>query len=121
MNTLWVGLAGGLGSIARYHIGLFGNARAGQFPWGTLAVNLLGSLLISILMSLVLRGRLDESTRIAIGIGFLGGFTTYSTFNFETIAMAQSGEWGRAILYVAATLIGCLVLGVIGYVIGRSI
>ena len=121
MNTLWVGLGGALGSIARYHIGRIAIARAPSFPWGTLAVNLIGCLLIGILMQLVMRGRIHEEVRVAVGVGLIGGFTTYSSFNFETIALAQSGEWGRAGCYVAATLIGCGVLGAVGWWIGRSI
>jgi CrcB protein len=87
MNTLWVGLGGALGSIARYHVGRVAASRAPGFPWGTLAVNLLGSLLIGVVMHLALRGRLDEPTRLALGVGVLGGFTTYSSFNHETIAL----------------------------------
>lgn len=121
MNTLWVGLGGALGSIARYHVGRFAHARAPTFPWGTLAVNLVGCLLISVLVQLVLRGRADDSLRLALGVGVLGGFTTYSSFNVETIALAESGAWGRAAAYVAITLVGGLALGVAGWLIGRSI
>src|SRR5688500_7354389 len=117
MNTVWVGLGGALGSIARYHIGRIAMARAPSFPWGTLAVNLLGCLVISILMQLVMRGRLQEEARVALGIGLIGGFTTYSSFNFEMIALAHSGHWGRAVVYVAATFFGCLALGVLGWFI----
>ena len=120
MNTLWVGLGGAIGSIARYQIGLFAMRRWAGFPWGTLAVNILGSLLISMLMQLVLRGRLDESARIALGVGLLGGFTTYSSFNYETIALAQQGAWGRAVAYVGLTLLGCLAAGVLGWAVTRS-
>lgn len=121
MSTLWVGLGGALGSIARYHIGRFATARDPSFPWGTLAVNLLGCLLISLLMQLVLRGRLDETARVLLGVGVLGGFTTYSSFNVEAIALAESGAWGRAILYVAITLAGGLLFGVAGWLVGRAL
>ncbi len=121
MNTLWVGLGGALGSIARYHVGRIAQARAPSFPWGTLAVNLIGCLVISILLQLVIRGRLQEEMRIALGVGLIGGFTTYSSFNFETIALVQSGQWARAIAYVAATVLGCGVLGVIGWYVGRAL
>jgi CrcB protein len=121
MNTLWVGLGGALGSIARYHVGRIATSRAPSFPWGTLAVNLLGCLLISVLMQLVLRGRLQESMRIALGVGLLGGFTTYSSFNFETLALAEAGAWGRAALYVGATVVGGIALGVVGWLVGRAV
>src|SRR5687767_4986354 len=121
MNTLWVGLGGALGSIARYHVGRIATQRAPGFPWGTLAVNLVGCLLISVLVQLVLRGRLPDSTRIVFGVGLLGGFTTYSSFNVETNALAESGAWGRAAIYVAATVLGGLACGIAGWFVGRSI
>ena len=84
-------------------------------------MNLAGCLLISVLMQLVLRGRLADSMRIALGVGMLGGFTTYSSFNFETIALAEAGAWGRDAIYVGATLIGGLACGIAGWFVGRSI
>lgn len=119
MNTLWVGLGGALGSIARYHIGLVATARAPGFPWGTLLVNLLGSLAMGIVVGLVARGRLDDTARIALAVGVLGGFTTYSSFNAETLALAQAGAWGKAALYVALTLAGGLALGLAGWLVAR--
>jgi CrcB protein len=64
---------------------------------------------------------MQESMRLALGVGLLGGFTTYSTFNFETIALAESGAWGRAAVYVAATLLGGIALGIAGWFVGRSL
>lgn len=114
MSTLWVGLGGAIGSIARYHLQLFARRWPG-LPWGTLAVNVIGSFALAILVTLALRGRVSETTAVALGTGVLGGFTTYSGFNHETIALAQSGDWTRAILYVLATLVGCLAAGVAGW------
>jgi CrcB protein len=119
MTTLWVGLGGALGSIARYHVGLLVGRRGAPFPWATLAVNLAGSLLLAFLMHLALRGKIDETWRVALGTGVLGGFTTYSAFNYETFAMAQAGAWPRAAAYVAATLLGCLAAGAAGWALGR--
>jgi CrcB protein len=116
-NTVWVGIGGALGSIARYHLGGVALRRWPGFPWGTLVVNVLGSFALCVVMQLVLRGRLDDSARIALGAGLLGGFTTYSSFNYETIALLQQGHWGRAVAYVAATLVGCLAVGFLGLLI----
>jgi len=121
MSSLWVGLGGALGSVARHHIGRWAASRAPAFPWGTLLVNLLGCLFIGVLMQLVLRERASETVRLALGTGLLGGFTTYSTFNFETFALAESGAWGRAALYVGVTLLGGLALGAAGWFLGRSL
>ncbi len=120
MNTLWVGLGGALGSIARYHVQRFATARAPAFPWGTLIVNLLGSFALSIVMQLVLRDRMSEPARIAVGVGVLGGFTTYSSFNAETIALVNAGRWGAAALYVTLTVVGCLAVGALGWLLGRG-
>jgi CrcB protein len=120
MSTLWVGLGGALGSIARYHVGLLTARRFSGLPWGTLAVNLLGSLLLSLLVHLALRGRVDEPVRIALGVGVLGGFTTYSSFNHETLALLQQGAWPRAAAYVALTVLGGLACGALGWSLGRA-
>jgi CrcB protein len=120
MKTLWVGLGGALGSIARYHVGALTTRRWPGFPWGTLAVNVVGSLALAIVMALALRGRLDDTARVALAAGVLGGFTTYSTFNYETIALAQAGAWGKAAIYVAATVLGCLAAGAAGWLLARA-
>lgn len=120
MNTLWVGLGGALGSIARYHVGVVAARRWPGFPWGTLAVNLLGSLLLVIVVQLAARDRLGDTARIALGAGVLGGFTTYSSFNAEAIALLDAGQPVRAVAYVAATVVGCLVAGGVGWLVVRS-
>ena len=120
MKTIWVGLGGALGSIARYHVGAFTVRRWPGFPWGTLAVNVLGSFALSIVMAFALRGRLDDTARVALGAGVLGGFTTYSSFNYETFALAQTGAWGKAAIYVAATMLGCLAAGAAGWLVARA-
>lgn len=122
MNTLWVGLGGAIGSIARYHLGLWLNRPAGSLPWGTVAVNLVGSFLIAALLELALRHEgITPTMRLALATGVLGGFTTYSTFNQETLRMAQEGTWAAAVAYVAITLLGGLAAGVAGWSIGRAL
>jgi CrcB protein len=123
MNTLWVALGGAAGSVARYHAQAFATRRwSGGFPWGTLFVNLLGSLLLMALMTIAMRtGRVPEQVRLALGTGVLGGFTTYSTFNYETMTLAQNGQWGRAAVYLAATVAGCLAAGGLGYAIAHGV
>lgn len=121
LTTLWIAVGGAVGSIARYHLGLAIARRWQWLPWGTLVINVVGSLLLGVVMGLALRERIGEATRLAIGVGVLGGFTTYSTFNFETLVLLEAGHHGRAALYVAATLVGCLVLGFVGFAVGRAI
>ena len=122
MNTLWVGLGGALGSIARYHTGRWLNRADGSLPWGTLAVNLVGSFLIALVLELALRhDAITPAMRLALTTGVLGGFTTYSTFNQETLRMAQEGTWAAAAGYVAITLLGGLAAGAAGWAIGRAL
>jgi CrcB protein len=123
MNTLWIGLGGAAGSIARFHFGQVAMRRWGSaFPYGTLGVNVVGSLLLALLMTIALRTDwVSPTVRLALASGVLGGFTTYSSFNYETIALVQGGAWGRAALYVLATVAGCLAAGAAGWAIGRAI
>lgn len=123
MNTLWVALGGAIGSVARFHLADLATRRAGPdaaLPWGTLAVNVIGSLLISVVMVAALRtGGLPAAARLALVTGVLGGFTTYSAFNFETMRLVQTGAWGRAAAYVGLTVFGCMVAGLAGWAAAR--
>jgi fluoride exporter len=112
MNTALVMLGGALGAAARYHLGgLF----AGGFPWGTLIVNVIGGLLMGLLV-----GRASgESARLFLGVGLLGGFTTFSAFSAETVALLGRGQAGFAFTYVAASVAGALLATWAGLALGR--
>ena len=112
--------SGALGCGARYLVGLAVGQRA--FPYATLIVNLVGSFLIALVWELSLKaGMFSDNMRLALTTGFMGGLTTYSSFNYETTAMANKGEMGRAVLYVGATLIGCMLAGLLGLWLARRI
>jgi CrcB protein len=121
VTTLWwVMLAGGLGSGARYLIGQSAAAAFGlSFPVGTLIINLAGCFVLGAVVQL--SGAWNPELRAAIAIGLLGGFTTYSSFNQETIALLSSGAIGAATLYVALTLAGGLAAGAMGMMLGRAL
>ncbi len=122
MSKLLLVCAGGaIGSGARYLVGSWAVAAVGQgFPWGTLAVNLSGSFFISAVMYLGLEvGTIGPDVRIFLAVGVLGGFTTYSSFNHETLALAQRGQWGLASAYVAATVLGAWVAGLAGLLLAQ--
>jgi CrcB protein len=122
MSKLLLVCAGGaLGSGARYLVGIWTGAAWGTgFPWGTLTVNLVGSFLISTIMVLGLQvGAIGPDMRVFLAVGVMGGFTTYSSFNYETLALAQRGQWGLATAYVAATVLGAWVAGVAGLLVAR--
>lgn len=110
IRLLLVCLGGALGSGARYLVGI-------TVPQGTLVVNLIGSFLIALAMESLRAGDL----RLMIVTGILGGFTTYSAFNEETLRMMRAGTWGLAALNVAGTVIGCLAAGFVGLAVARMI
>lgn len=105
-KVLLIALAGGFGSVMRYLISGWTQRFAnGSFPVGTLCVNVLGCLLIGFLSG-AFSGRLllREEVRIAIVVGFIGGFTTFSAFGFETFSLVNDGETGKAVLNVVLSL-----------------
>lgn len=113
VRLLVIGLGGALGTLARYAVGLWCQRRMGSaFPYGTLAVNVVGSLLLGVVMQLgATTDLLSPTARLALGTGVMGGFTTYSTFNYETLKLLQDRAWLTAGLNMLATTAGCLVGG----------
>lgn len=120
---LLICLGGALGTGARYLISLWLAGLAGAaFPLGTLVVNVAGSFLLAAIVELSLATALiGPDARLILGTGVLGGFTTYSTFNYETLALLREGTWGLAALNIAATLAGCLIAGAIGIALIRAV
>jgi CrcB protein len=118
---LAVCLGGALGTAARYLLGVSVQAAYGPtFPVGTLTVNLVGSFLISMLMYLGAdKGLISTPARMIACTGFLGGFTTYSSFNFETMRLWQQGSIGLGFLNLGLTVVGCVVMGALGLLAGR--
>lgn len=118
---LWVCLGGAAGTGARYLLSGWVLRVAGPgFPWGTLAVNVIGSFLLSLILQVSLGTNLVPPTlRLALTTGVMGGFTTYSTFNQETLRYLQLEEWLPAVANVGGTVIACLVAGWLGLAAGR--
>jgi CrcB protein len=110
---LIVGLGGAAGSMLRFGVQRLLNK--GQFPVGTLTVNLIGCLLIGLLWGLLSRGILQEGARNLLMAGFCGGFTTLSAFALEGNGLLQSGRTGAFLLYACATMIGGLLATFAGY------
>src|SRR5438552_3009161 len=117
----WICLGGAVGTGARYLLSGWVLAFAGPaFPWGTLAVNVAGSFLLGIITQVSLTSRLLNPTlRLALSAGVLGGFTTYSTFNYETIAYLRERAWMYGMLNIAATVLLCLAAGFGGLAAAR--
>lgn len=115
MSFLLVMLGGALGSALRYGLGAWVQGWAGPgFPWSTLLINVSGSFLIGIVLELSLKGALSGEARLFLAMGLLGGYTTFSTFSWETLTLVQGGEWLRAVGYV----LGSVLLGLAGVVAG---
>ncbi len=118
MVPVVVGLGGALGAIARYYAtDWVRHAFGAEVPWGTLVVNVAGSLLLGFFFVWSEARAPSNISRELIAIGFLGSFTTFSTFSYETVAMARAGEIWRAGGYAT----GSLVLGVVAVLLGAGL
>ncbi len=109
MAWLLIFVGGGLGSLCRYGLAALIQSRTHlAFPIGTLVVNVLGCVIIGVVARHVLDMHTDVMARAAIITGFCGGFTTFSTFSYETMGLISGGEWGKASLYVGASVLACV-------------
>jgi CrcB protein len=117
---LWIGLGSALGGMARFWCsGLMARLIGETFPWGTLFVNVAGSLAIGLFATLTSPdGRMfvDQTTRQFVMLGVLGGFTTFSSFSLQTLALMNDGEWLYAGLNIGASVLACLIAVWIGHV-----
>lgn len=113
-------VAGGaaLGALARWRVGLWLNAAWAGFPLGTLLVNAVGGLCIGLAMVWFLRFP-NETLRLLLVTGFLGGMTTFSAFSGESLALLQRGQWGWALGHTLAHVVGALACAAVGFQLGR--
>jgi CrcB protein len=116
MTVLWVGLAGLGGVLARYALST--PFQGDTLPWITVAINVVGSFLLGLLVTAHV---FSEETRTALGVGFLGGFTTFSTFSVQAVLDVEAGEPGRALAYIAASVLGGLAAAAAGLALGRTV
>jgi CrcB protein len=125
MVYLWIALGSALGGAARYWCYGFAARLAGEtFPWGTLAVNVIGCSFIGLFASLTgPEGRwlAPSSFRMFVMTGICGGYTTFSTFSLETLNLARDGQWARALANVAASLLLCLVGVWLGHLVATML
>ncbi|MCH8499476.1 MAG: fluoride efflux transporter CrcB [Marinobacter sp.] len=120
-QLLAAGLGGALGGVLRYQIsGLMARLLGEAFPWGTLTVNITGSLLIGLLASLVIAGTLPGgSTAVLLMVGLCGSYTTVSSFSLQTLTLWQQGHKTTAGINIAVSALTCLLAVTIGLLLGR--
>jgi fluoride exporter len=125
LSYVWIAIGSALGGMARYGCsGLAARLIGETFPWGTIIVNVLGSLIIGFFATLTgPDGRIfaDTLTRQFVMIGFCGGYTTFSSLSLQTLNLVQDGEWWQAGVYIALSVITCLAAVWAGYALAASI
>ena len=121
--TLLVSMAGGLGAVARLVLdGLIRGRHALEYPVGTTLINVTGSFLLGFVLRYgVETTTLTPEVRAFLTVGFCGGYTTFSTFSYETVALAEDGQWARAVLYIALSVGLSLVATFVGFVAAREL
>jgi CrcB protein len=124
MPLFLVMIGGAFGSGLRYLVSRLSLTLVGPgFPWGTWFINLSGGLLMGLLVGLLARhpSANGENVRLLVGVGVLGGFTTFSTFSLEAATMIQRGEWGSALVYVTSSAVGAILALFAGLAIARMV
>ena len=117
MTTVLVGVAGTLGVLARYGVSRL-TLHHETLIWSTVGINIVGSFMLGLLVAQHWFGR---DVREALGVGFLGGFTTFSTFSVQIVLEVDAGEPGRAASYLLASVVGGVVAAAAGYAFGRAL
>ena len=117
-----IALGGAVGTLARYGTGvllLLPSQRAG-FPIGTLAVNLAGCFAVGLLQGVFLDRAVAQEYQLAVFVGFLGGYTTFSSYGWQTTEFLRDGQWGMAALNIGANNLVGIPLVILGYILGRK-
>ena len=127
MNYLIIALGGALGAMARYWVyNALPDWKDSGFPYGTFAVNVVGSLLLGLVFVMLVERSvfapgMSEQLRGLMGVGFLGAFTTFSTFSLDALSLLQSGAFGMALVYILGSVLICLLAAWFGLVLGRLV
>ncbi|HUO63654.1 MAG TPA: fluoride efflux transporter CrcB [Terriglobales bacterium] len=123
MRFLLICLGGAVGTAARYGVGgLAARWWGAEFPYGTLMVNVTGSFLIGLIQQVGLSTlAVSDTTRLVLTVGVMGGFTTYSSFSYETVRLVEEGSWLQAGANVVLTTGLCLGVCALGLVLGRVV
>jgi CrcB protein len=115
IDSVLVAVGGFCGAISRYGVGLWANRRPSRLPWGTLAVNLLGSFLLGIIIGSHVGGMIP----LLLGTGYMGAFTTFSTFKLECVQLGRKKDWGALAAYLLLSYGAGLLLAFAGFWFGQ--
>jgi fluoride exporter len=119
--ALLVGLGGAAGSVARYLLGMWQPRTVGSFPWATFGINVAGSFLLGFLLRVALASSsFTPEWRALLTVGFCGGFTTFSTYSYETAVLLESGHYGKAATYALASVAVALAATFAGLMAARE-
>lgn len=123
MQLFYVFVGSGVGGVARHAVSVWmGQAVGTAFPYGTITVNAVGSFCIALIMHVALSTTaISADMRLFLATGVMGGFTTYSTFNYEMLNRFQEGAWLLGSLNLLLTVMVCLVAGALGFLVARAL
>lgn len=119
MTTVAVALAGAVGALLRWRVGVAVGVRS--FPWATLAVNVVGCFALAVVLAGPAASRWSPTVSTGLAVGLLGAFTTFSTFGYETLTLLRTERWTMAASYIVLSLAGGLAATGLGYLLGRQL
>lgn len=120
-HLILVAFGGALGASARFAVGSLVGSKSGTFPWATFGVNVAGAFLLGLLMGAIAGNEAAEPWRLLLGVGILGGFTTFSTLAYETLALAGDGAVALGLANLVGTGVAGLLAAGLGLVAGRAL
>lgn len=118
-ELLYIGAGGFLGTLTRYAIQLAIPTVHGGSPWAVLLINAMGSIFLGWFFTIAVPGKITPQLRLAIGTGFTGAFTTFSTFTLDIVRLSEGGEWISAAIYMIVSLLAGLLLCALGISLGQ--
>lgn len=123
MQILSIALGGALGAVSRYCLGNFISRIVGSaLPYGTFVINIIGCFFMGLLMTIILeRNMMSQAWRLFLCVGFLGGFTTFSSFGYETLMLLQEGRYIAGLGYIGGSVILGLMSAALGIIVARFI
>ena len=119
MQVVYVAVAGAIGALCRWQLGSLFPTKG--FPWATLGINLSGTFLLTLVLTGPLATRLNETSLIAVTIGLLGSYTTFSTFGHETFTLLREDRMMLATSYIVTSLLGSVTCAALGYTVGKQL